>query len=365
MEDDGEIPPSPLHRFVRGGIVVAMSHAIGNPPLIGEDKPSAADASSGAKDQTIESIRGLSIVLLVVYHSVGQQEKAQAPLSWAFEMIDPIVMPLFAFMAGYVYAMRPATWAGIPKAIRSKVRRILIPFIIVSVISYVLKGLLDGHVAWRELWKPLLFSYEHFWFLQSLFVIFIVVAVADALELFGGARRWAVATLALWVICPLLPGPEFFSLWGVNYLLPMFAVGYGAYRYTSLVMSRPALIGWSVVGAVTLTLFVSTKLDVLSIPDTRADLAPMLLGVSLSIILLASRLETRALVFLGFTSYCIYLYHGFGISLAVRLLGAAGIGEGGYDIYTAKVALGLLCPIALALVLDRIKWARRLVLGQS
>lgn len=348
-----------------GGIVVAMSQVTGTPPLTEEDKLSAAGAPTASKDQTIESIRGLSIVLLVVYHSVGPHETAPAPLTWVFAMIDPIVMPMFAFMAGYVYAMRPATWAGIPKVIQSKVRRILIPFIIVTVISYVLKGLLDGHLAWRELWKPLLFSYEHFWFLQSLFVIFMIVAVADALELFGGARRWAVATLAMWVICPLLPGPEFFSLWGVNYLLPMFALGYGAYRYTPLVMSRYALIGWSVVGTVTLTLFVLTKLDVLSIPDTRADLAPMLLGVALSIILLASRLELRGLVFLGFTSYAIYLYHGFGISLAVRLMGAAGIGEGGYGIYTAKVVLGLMCPIALALVLDRIKWARRLVLGQS
>ena len=325
------------------------------------ERPAAADTS---RDQVIESIRGLSIVLLVTYHSVGSKQQAHGPLAWVFEFIHPIIIPLFAVLAGYVYAMRPAaTWGDIPEITRSKFRRVLTPFLIATATTFISKGLVEGHVAWGEIWRPLLFSYDHFWFLQSLFVVFLIAAFFGALDLFCGARRWAFLTLALWAICPLLPGTDFFSLWGVNYLLPMFAVGYGCCRFNALVMSHHALLGWAVTGVAMLSLLALAKIDVLSIPEARTDIAPMLLGVTLSIALLASKLQGRGIAWLGRMSYCIYLYHGFGISLAMKLLGVAGIGDGGYGAFTAKVATGLLCPVALALALSRIKPLRRLVLG--
>lgn len=321
-----------------------------------------ATAPSRSKDTVVETIRGLSIVLVVVYHSVGA-ESALA-LQWLADAIDPIIMPMFAFVAGYVYSMRTVTWERVPRFILSKALRILVPFSIASLATYVLVGVLHGGVVWSEMWRPLLFSYEHFWFLQALFVMFLITAIVDAAGLLRGYRRWLGTTGSVWVVCFLVPGTDFFSLWGAKYLLPIFLVGYGVLRHPERVLSRHALVGWGLLLIGALTVFLLSKNDLLSVSTRRGDLTSMALGLALSILLLASRIRARSLVFVGAASYCIYLYHGFGVSLAAKLSRAAHIDENGYACFLSKSVLGLLLPVCLYLVLARMRFARKLILGQ-
>lgn len=323
-----------------------------------------SEARKTDKDQAIESIRGLAILLLVVYHSIGAEEQSNDVVRWMNTLIDPIIMPVFALLAGYVYAMRPLNWTGVPKFLYSKIRRLLVPFAIATVATVVLKGLLTGRLMWEDVWRPILFSYEHFWFLQSLFVVFVIAAVAEASGAFVSVGRWAFATLVIWSICEVMPGTDFFSLWGVNYLLPIFVVGYGAYRFPEVVLTKRALIVWAFIAAVALALFIMSRSEQIVIPDSRTALVPMLLGVATSILLVAGRPRLDSLVFLGIMSYCIYLYHGFGISLAVKLGGFAGIADSVHTVMIAKILMGLICPIVLALILNQVSWGRRLVLGQ-
>jgi fucose 4-O-acetylase-like acetyltransferase len=84
----------------------------------------------------IDTIRGLACVLLVAYHVVGSEPSnglllADGPYRLAADLLAYIRMPLFTFLSGYVYAWRPFN-GYIHSFLRGKVRRLLIPMVVVG-----------------------------------------------------------------------------------------------------------------------------------------------------------------------------------------------------------------------------------------
>lgn len=78
------------------------------------------------------------------------------------------------------------------------------------------------------------FPFAHFWFIQALFVVFLVLV---ALEVMGCLktlpRALAVLTSASFLYCIETPLPAFFCLSQADYLLPFFLAGLILVRFAS------------------------------------------------------------------------------------------------------------------------------------
>ncbi len=324
-----------------------------------------------AQDDAVEVLRGLSILLLVLFHSVGASEAGVAPLRWLAAAIDPFIMPAFAFMAGYVFALRPVTLDGLPRVIRSKVMRILLPLFSAVTITLILRAAVSRPLSPSGYLHAYFFSFEYFWFLQAIFVVFVLVACLDAAGLLSTLGRWSATVLVAWLVCGLAPGSEFFSLWGVNYLLPIFLVAHGASRFRGAVLEASAARAfWWAALAVSLLLYSLARLDVAPVLDAaRTGPVAMVLGTAASALFLTLRIQglgwLKPFVVLGALSYCIYLYHGIGLSFAVKDWEVAGLPMGGYGLFLAKVAAALLFPILFYLLIDRSTLLRKLLLGKG
>jgi glucan biosynthesis protein C len=103
------------------------------------------------KDASIETLRGLACILLVAFHVIGEDNASglhvadDSALRWYADSFAYLRMPLFTFISGYVYALRPLTafdkW---PQFLRGKTRRLLLPMFVVGTFLAVLKTYAPG-----------------------------------------------------------------------------------------------------------------------------------------------------------------------------------------------------------------------------
>src|SRR3990167_1539045 len=92
------------------------------------------------KDQSIETLRGIAIVLVVAGYIIQADlnhidSGITAFLDWMYYLLKPIRMPLFTVISAYLYAASPATRETFKKLVTGKSRRILIPFFVVSTLQ--------------------------------------------------------------------------------------------------------------------------------------------------------------------------------------------------------------------------------------
>ncbi|MFZ4625773.1 MAG: acyltransferase family protein, partial [Rhodoferax sp.] len=170
----------------------------------------------------IETLRGLACLLLVAYHMVGADpgnglRLEDGPLRWLNDGLAYLRMPLFTFLSGLVYGMRP--FAGNSRAfLLGKTRRLLVPMLVVGTVFAVLQANIAGTHAVAMPWYLLhIQPVGHFWFVESLFWVFLVIwalecrqwlqrlpaslgVLAAACALYLTVRGWP------WQQCELQPG---------------------------------------------------------------------------------------------------------------------------------------------------------------
>ncbi|MCC7204418.1 MAG: acyltransferase [Phycisphaeraceae bacterium] len=317
----------------------------------------------------IETVRGLAIVILVAYHS-HSSDLASSPLRGLYDgfylVADAIQMPLFACIAGLVYAMRPVRGGQSVAFVVNKIRRLLVPFATAVTLTYVAQRYAPGATRQGEhlpLWRAYFFSYEQYWFLQALFLIFVLMALVEPVGLLLRPATWGVVLIASVVTQQLYAAPAFLSIWGVFYLLPSFLLGYGMGRFVPLLNHQ----AWSIVAAVVLTaglvlLFTFEPGTGLGGPS-RTGLVSVLTGLGAGYLLLRHRRAVPILPVLGACSYAIYLYHTFALALFKRLCLALDIQS--HDlVFLIKWAAGLSVPILAAILIRRLRPARAILLGE-
>jgi fucose 4-O-acetylase-like acetyltransferase len=98
--------------------------------------------------------------------------------------LEDLRMPLFTTISGVVYALRPVhELSGFPGLICGKVRRLLVPLHTVGALLFLMQRIAPGVNHRPELgdvWRICLYQYEHLWFLEAIFLVFLVVGLLDA-----------------------------------------------------------------------------------------------------------------------------------------------------------------------------------------
>ncbi|MBP2312180.1 acyltransferase family protein [Azospirillum soli] len=300
----------------------------------------------------IDELRGLACFLLVAYHVVGvpgsgMQVGDDSWYRYATSSFELVRMPLFTFISGLVYAYRPAVADRLGAFFGKKLRRLLIPFVTISTLFFMAQSLApgaNGSDAPEAMWRIYLFSYAHFWYLQALFLIFLVVGLLDAFRIISRPIPFAILlALALAGGMTLAVPGNPFSVNEAMILLPHFLLGVAVTRFPAL-FRRPEIAGLAVAG---LVLAVAIHQTALFRHDTIGWHSPVafLCGMCGALVLLRVMPSSALFRRIGGSSYSIYLHHAFftaGTRIVLHRLGADDL-----TLFLVSLAAGIAGPLVL------------------
>ena len=327
------------------------------------------------RDLRIETLRGLACLLLVAYHAVGDDTRglrlpADSLLRWLSDSFVYLRMPLFTFLSGYVYAIRPAQAGTLVPFFRGKIRRLLLPLVFVGLAYHFIQGHLGGvNIPPTRGLTFLFFSYDHFWYLQALFLIFCIIYVVDTSGLGHKLRRlWILVAVSFVVLPHIRFAADPFSINGAFYLLPYFLLGVAFRRTDRLhdpaqlprlftVVSGIAVLAFAVWHQAELAGWIQHYLS----PDRLSGQAYSALCISF---LYSLAFTSTFLATIGKYSYSIYLFHVFGTAGSRIALTHLGI-EQPAALFAGSMLAGLLLPVLLERIFDRYAPTRMLLLGRA
>ncbi|TRW97558.1 acyltransferase [Paracoccus sp. M683] len=318
----------------------------------------------------IETARAIAILLLVAYHVIGAGPDAglrigyPAPLRLFADFFVDLRMPLFALIAGMVFAMKPPEPSGLGSFFRGKLRRLVLPGL-VAMAAFELSSKL-GHTSLEvsnHYLRPLITGYAHFWFLQSILLIFVVYAPLDSLTR-GKIAPFALVGAVLLSLSGIGVPDDLFSADGAMMLMPYFIIGVLIWRHRSRILAHR----WPLALAALILLIVGSLWNLRVLQETgmfssdRRDLQSLISATGGCVLAMLALPRIRWLDGIGAMSFTIYLYHVFGTSLMRRLLEGIGM-----DILwlqmIAGIAAGLALPILIHKLAERNNFTRLVLLG--
>jgi peptidoglycan/LPS O-acetylase OafA/YrhL len=330
------------------------------------------------KDEAVQSLRGIAILLMVAGHVIGATAvrgmEVADDSAWrlADVALEDIRMPLFTVISGFVYAMRPIrTVQHMPGLLRAKARRLMLPLLTVGTALFVLELSVPGtHLKLEphELWRVYAMPYEHLWFLQAIFLVFLVVGFLDGFGLLKTPRRALLAMLVSVVMLlaiPVPPNADVFSVGGALHLLPFFLMGYVLNRYRLLDDWR-----WVFAAAPAFLLLYSVRMTTILDLWHPAEPVDRIIGLGVAVsgisLLFLGRNIVRArwLAWIGGFAFSIYLLHVFGTSavrIALKHLGVTSAPA----VFALCLMAGVAGPIVFQRVFGRYRPISMFVLGEK
>jgi fucose 4-O-acetylase-like acetyltransferase len=325
------------------------------------------------KDQSIETLRGIAIILMVAGHvighntSTGMKVEDDSLLRYFYYSFQYLRMPLFTVISGYVYSLRPVQSGKLLSFFKGKANRILVPMIAVGIVQYLFRVYMPGinkSMELKDIWRILFFSFDQFWFLQSIFLVFVVAAFLDVYNLMNNIRNWIIICFLAFLIYISLPtfNTTFFSINGFFRLLPFFILGCGLKRYEKQIFNKAVIIIFLVIMGFTIFIQQLLWFFYITVDSTFVKILSSLIAITGISLLFKIRRENKLLARLGYYAFGIYLLHVFGTAGSRWLIMKLGdIQE--YVTFTIGLIAGLGVPVLIELVIIPYKIPRKLFLG--
>ena len=316
----------------------------------------------------VDTLRGLACILLVSFHVVGMSPNVGLHLPEVHELhrvnavLSYLRMPLFSFLSGYVYAYRPFQRGAMP-FIQGKGRRLLLPMLTLGTLFAIVQSMTPGaNDSLDQWWLMHIVPVGHYWFLEALFIIFLIVLALEQLQALTGR----LVFLTVWVISVLMhvlvKAPVYFALDGVVYLLPFFLAGLACKRFdidsgpprvvAALTLATSSLWLWSLWG------FGAPHTS----PGQDTLLPGLLAGASSAFLLLRSGWRAQWLAYVGGYSFAIYLLHVFftaGSRIALSWFDLTNT----WALMVSGTTFGIVGPIAAALLIRQSERSNLWLLG--
>jgi glucan biosynthesis protein C len=316
------------------------------------------------KDLTIETLRGLAILLMVMGHVIGAHKDLglkvddNSGLRFFYYSLQYIRMPLFTVISGFVYAFKPVfRFPSVGKFVKGKVTRLLIPLVIVSTLFFLMQNSVPGtnsKTGLGDIWTIYLFPYAHFWYIQGMFVVFLIIAAlenANALSKITTAV--GITFISALVYLTDVVKTDFFGLSHVPFLLTFFLIGLILKRFYHLIFKRTTIIVTSVIFVVAAAYQISIFNTAMS--DLVSNLLTIFVGCSACIILINTGIQNKRLVWLGNFSYVIYLFHVFATAASRIILNKLHVDNDLIHL-VCGLALGMAFPVILKLLVPDNTW---------
>lgn len=325
------------------------------------------------KDLRIETIRGLALLLMVAGHVIGDTATAGMQVSedsflrYLYDSLVYVRMPLFTAISGYVYALRPlGPQSALWRFQQGKLRRIVLPMVVVSTLFFISQMIAPGANAkseWAEMYNIYIYGYSHFWFLQAIFCIFLMISLLDKFECLNTLPK-ALIGIALATLASLNyeAFPDLFSFKSGIHLLPFFMLGLSVYRFSGHLSQMPIQLTMFAVLIVTVAMNQSYLWDHADFSEGEIALIGTALGLAAIYLLIVRRFYFAPLAWLGRYSFEIYLLHVFGTAGTRIALGKLGV-QNDSVIFFCCLLVGLALPVAVKLVAGRIPLADLMLFG--
>ena len=321
-------------------------------------------ATTKKRNIPVDTLRGLACIMLVAYHVIGITPdtglKLQSGiLKDANALLAYIRMPLFTFLSGFVYGWRP--YSGNWKTfITGKMRRLIVPMLVIGTVFALFQAFTPGTSKQIHDWQCLhLIPVAHYWFLESLFLIFLVMLLLEQWKVLETRRKFAVIYIAAAIAFVANAGTPWFSIAGAFYLFPFFLTGLYCTRFP-LQLNHPRTTGFIAITVVMLFLLFFG----FEYAGERRSINALIIGTVACTAMLLAKAESKWLSTIGNYSYAIYLFHVF--FTAASRIGLTKVGISNiWLLFLAGTSAGLIGPIVIELIAQRNKTARTLLLGKS
>ncbi len=312
----------------------------------------------------IDTLRGIACILLVAFHVVGFSTTGlRIDNGWYRDINDLLAfvrMPLFTFLSGIVYAYRPFS-TGIGRFVLGKVKRLLLPLLTVGTFFAILQsntlGVNSPPIDWHLLH---ILPVAHFWFIESIFLIFLVLIPIELLCLFKSKTGFFAVFLISIYLYILDIHFKYFGVSGALYLFPFFLLGMGLQRFAIMKLIG-VKTGFLLIIGMTFILVMQHFEFVKIIKQSFMGFA---LGAMSCVGLLSIKFESALLAKIGEFSYTIYLYHVFFTAGARIILNKLGV----YDInilFLSSLIAGIVGSIIVELLFNRSNFTRLVLLGKT
>lgn len=323
------------------------------------------------RDHQIDALRGLACLLLVTYHVIGSDADSGLhveyphPLRVISNILVDVRMPIFAFVAGYVYRYKHIAWQDYSEFMRNRLAQLAIPGMIAITLFIIVSNMMGTKfsIAPTSLWEPYFFSYAHFWYLQALIIIIALYPLFDMISQKRDSILLFLFLCALYIVNIDIKS-DFLSIPGAIYLAPYFALGVVFHTYEgrlNLIRSELLLLSVTIFSIALFCDYFIYGQD-LAINNPR-DWQSLACGICACVIARYQAYNFLFFASLEQYSFVIYLYHVFGTSSARRFMEHFGL----YDIYANTligVASGIFLPIVLYHLLDASRLTRKICLGR-
>ena len=314
------------------------------------------------KVSKVQTLRGLACCLLLTYHVIGatSSQGLRVQDGWLRDLTEALVavrMPVFGLLAGAMYGLSSKRgWT----LVQNKAARLLLPMLSVgtlfALVQYAIPG--SNHRI-EDLQLLHIVPVAHYWFLESLFLIFCLMALTESVLPIRTARSWCACFAASVLIYLAHPGFIWFSVLGASYLLPYFLLGMGLTRlqWDPHQQRRKAGILFTALGGAMVWWLM------LQGPALERFSAPVLLaGLLLSCGLWSLGWRNALLARIGDYSFVIFLFHVFFTS-ATRMALQALVPDSRWLVLVVSLPVGVLAPIGLQWLMSRSQSCRTWLLG--
>ena len=272
------------------------------------------------KDLSVETLRGAAIIFVVMGHVIGStsaegmQVKDDSFLRHLYYTFEYLRMPLFTVISGWVYALHPASLINLKSFFEKKVRRIILPLIYVGASYFILQYITPGtnnKGNLMDIWKILVFPYTLYWYLPSLFLVFMVISILDAYQRISSFTNWLI-TFGLGMLLVLFreyiipeSWPNYFSFKGAIYLFPFFLIGIGIIRFKEVFTNRYLLTILLIILIVSLTFQQLAWYNIIEYNLSKRSGVGLLIGLSGTILLFRLHWKVKWLIWIGSFAYTI------------------------------------------------------------
>ena len=319
-------------------------------------------ASLANKNHHVETLRGLAVILVVFGHMIGITNTGGMRVSddsiyrYLYYSLEYVRLPLFTVISGWVYANKPVINLDKSKFIKGKFRRLIIPMLVVGAMLFLFRMAIPGTNTTpdiSQLPRNLIFPYDVYWYLFSLFLIFLVISVLDNTSFFQKIDGWLVtlvcAFVFLYVSRNLMEGvPNYFSFKGAGYLFPFFLLGIGIYRYKDVLLNDKLTFLILVVFAASVVIQQMVWFGYFP-KQEKHSLLGMTVGISGVLLLFKLKLTNNLLMWIGGYAYGIFLFHVFFTGGSRIVLSKLGL-----DNQAVMLVLGVIIAIFASILVENI-----------
>jgi fucose 4-O-acetylase-like acetyltransferase len=191
----------------------------------------------------------------------------------------------------------------------------------------------------------------HYWFLGSLFIIFITVMVLESLRLLDHWRRFTIVlavTVAIYLTMDpyYFLNPFYFDLARTVYLFPYFLCGLASSRFC---IEKPHILPVAIVVFIGAWAYAAAGVIGYVPIAGRTSVIALLIGVTGSFVLMRLRWNNSGLAFIGLNAYAIYLFHVFFTASARMPTHALQINDIGV-LFVVGTLAGVFFPILIGVV---------------